>query len=57
MAKAHITLDNGTKVTVQGTPAEVAALIAQFGGGTTELHHLIRAMNDSALKHLQKLNV
>ena|SRR5579859_773905 len=35
MAKAHITLDNGTKVTVEGTPAEVAALIAQFGGGAT----------------------
>lgn len=34
MAKAHISLDNGTKVTVEGTPAEVAALIAQFGGGS-----------------------
>ena len=35
MAKAQISLDNGTKVTVEGTPAEVAALIAQFGGGST----------------------
>jgi hypothetical protein len=34
MAKAHISLDNGTKITVEGTPAEVAALIAQFGGGS-----------------------
>jgi hypothetical protein len=34
MAKAHISLENGTKVTVEGTPAEVAALIAQFGSGT-----------------------
>src|SRR5258708_7276524 len=37
MAKAHISLDNGTEVTVEGTPAEVAALIAHFGSGTTSL--------------------
>ena len=35
MAKAHISLDNGTKVTLEGTPAEVAALIVQFGGRST----------------------
>ena len=35
MAKAHILLDNGTKVTVEGTPAEVATLIAHFGTGST----------------------
>ena len=39
MAKAHISLDNGTKVTVEGTPAEVAALIAQFGSGATPPKH------------------
>src|ERR1039457_5590772 len=34
MAKAHISLDNGTKVTVEGKPAEVAALIARFGSAS-----------------------
>jgi hypothetical protein len=39
MAKAHISLDNGTKVTIEGTPAEVATLIAQFGSGSTQPKH------------------
>ncbi|HTQ51046.1 MAG TPA: hypothetical protein VMJ12_10075 [Candidatus Acidoferrales bacterium] len=34
MAKAHISLENGTKITVEGTPSEVAALIANFDKGT-----------------------
>ena len=44
MAKAHISLDNGTKVTVEGTPAEVAALIAQFGSGATPAKHAKQSM-------------
>lgn len=33
MAKAHITTKDGTKVTIEGTPQEVAALVAQMKGG------------------------
>lgn len=33
MAKAHITIKDGTKVTIEGTPQEVAALVAQMKGG------------------------
>lgn len=35
MAKAHITTRDGTKVTIEGTPDEVAALVARFEGGTS----------------------
>jgi hypothetical protein len=31
MAKAHITTNTGTKITVEGTPKEVAELVAQLG--------------------------
>ena len=31
MAKAHITTKTGTKITVEGTPKEVAELVAQLG--------------------------
>ena len=33
MAKAHITTGGGTKVTIEGTPEEVAALIKTFESG------------------------
>ncbi|HEY4480187.1 MAG TPA: hypothetical protein VJB58_01830 [Candidatus Paceibacterota bacterium] len=33
MAKAHITTKDGTKVTIEGTPQEVAALVVQMKGG------------------------
>ena len=33
MAKAHITTKDGTKVTIEGTPQEVAALVAKLKGG------------------------
>lgn len=32
MAKAHITTNKGTKVTVEGTPAEVALLVSRLEG-------------------------
>ena len=32
MAKAHIITKDGTKITIEGTPAEVAALVAQLQG-------------------------
>lgn len=32
MAKAHITTQTGTKVTIEGTPQEVAALVSQLEG-------------------------
>ncbi len=35
MAKAHITIPDGTKVTIEGSPDEVAALVAKFGGATS----------------------
>lgn len=31
MAKAHITTSNGSKITIEGTPDEVAKLAAQLG--------------------------
>ena len=34
MAKAHITTADGLKVTIEGTPEEVAKLVAQMGGGS-----------------------
>ena len=34
MAKAHITTKEGTKVTIEGTPDEVAALTVKLGGVT-----------------------
>lgn len=33
MAKAHITTKDGTQVTIEGTPREVAALLSQLKGG------------------------
>jgi hypothetical protein len=33
MAKAHITTKEGTKITIEGTPDEVAALAHKLGGG------------------------
>lgn len=33
MAKAHITTKDGTKVTIEGTPQEVASLVGQIKGG------------------------
>jgi hypothetical protein len=33
MAKAHITTKDGTKITIEGTPEEVAALANKLGGG------------------------
>jgi hypothetical protein len=33
MAKAQITTRDGTKVTIEGTPSEVAALLARLEGG------------------------
>lgn len=35
MAKAHVVLENGTKVTVEGTSDEVAALVVKLGGGSS----------------------
>lgn len=35
MAKAHITTKTGTKITVEGTPKEVAELVGQLGDKTT----------------------
>ena len=32
MAKAHITTKEGTKITIEGTPDEVAAITAKLGG-------------------------
>lgn len=34
MAKAHITTKEGTKITIEGSPDEVAALVARFEGKT-----------------------
>jgi hypothetical protein len=34
MAKAHITTKEGTLITVEGTPAEVAAIAEKLGGAT-----------------------
>jgi|ERR1700733_414936 len=34
MPKAHITTKNGTKITIEGTPDEVAAMVAQFEEGS-----------------------
>ncbi len=33
MAKAHIITKDGTKVTIEGTPQEVASLVTQLKGG------------------------
>jgi hypothetical protein len=33
MARASIVTNNGTKITIEGSPQEVATLVAQFGGG------------------------
>lgn len=35
MAKAHLSLPDGTKVLIEGTPEEVAALVARFSKVTT----------------------
>ena len=35
MAKANITLPNGTKVTIEGSAEEVATLLSQFSGPST----------------------
>jgi hypothetical protein len=35
MAKAHLTTKDGTKVTIEGTADEVAALVAKFDGGAS----------------------
>lgn len=35
MAKAHVTTKNGAKITIEGTPAEVAALVASLSGDTS----------------------
>ena len=32
MAKAHITTEHGTKITLEGSPDEIAALVARFEG-------------------------
>ena len=32
MAKAHVTTGNGTKITIEGSPEEVAALVARIEG-------------------------
>ena len=43
MAKAHITMRDGTKVTIEGSHEEVAALIACFdGGGQVERRSRVR---------------
>lgn len=34
MAKAHIVTENGTKLTIEGTPEEVAALVERIEGRT-----------------------
>lgn len=47
MAKAHITTKDGTKVTIEGTPQEVAALVAQMKGGISKEP----AMTKSPSKH------
>ncbi|MFH1066530.1 MAG: hypothetical protein V1746_01310 [bacterium] len=39
MVKAHISLDNGTKITVVGTPAEVATLTTHFSSGSISSKH------------------
>jgi hypothetical protein len=36
MAKAALTLANGTQVTIEGTPEEVASLLSKFAGPTAE---------------------
>lgn len=49
MAKAHITTTNGTKVVLEGTPDEVAAVLNQIdgsGGGK----HAHAAQSDSPVK-------
>ena len=43
MAKAHIITKDGTKVTIEGTPREVATLITQLKGGTSTSPAVIRA--------------
>ena len=49
MAKAHITTKNGTKVTIEGTADEVAALVARFkGGASTPLKRGVRSSARSA---------
>lgn len=35
MAKAHVTTKSGTKITIEGTPDEVAALVARFDEGAS----------------------
>jgi len=58
MAKAKLTLSNGTQIVVEGTPSEVAAIMAQVGGATrttgartpasTETH---KSPKDKKIKH------
>jgi hypothetical protein len=36
MAKAHLKLANGTEVTIEGSPAEVARIVAQTQGGASQ---------------------
>lgn len=42
MAKAHVTTTQGAKVTVEGTPEEVAFLVARLEGGSPSSHQKTR---------------
>jgi hypothetical protein len=48
MAKAHITTKTGTKITVEGTPKEVAELVAQLGEKATAPRVLERTAKKAA---------
>lgn len=38
MAKAHLTMPSGVKITIEGTSEEVAMLVRQFDAGTGHKH-------------------
>ncbi|MDD5586181.1 MAG: hypothetical protein PHY92_04390 [Alphaproteobacteria bacterium] len=50
MAKAHITTVDGTKITIEGSHEEVAALISRLKGG----HNTERVADKKEVKHKSK---
>ncbi len=55
MAKAHITTREGTKITIEGTPDEVAVVAAKLGGGPTGV--VPTSERKKTGRHKEKVNV
>ena len=55
MAKAHITTKEGTKITIEGTPEEVALVAGKLGAGATVVVPMSGRKKTG--KHKEKLSV